>query len=81
MCFTFSHSLLLSLSLSLSLSLYVLRRKEDVVNPKLFEIAASGNSDLLYQLLEDGDDVNPYVSRCINFIEKLLVFCYHLTDL
>ena len=29
----------------------------------MFEIAVNGDKDLLYQLLENGDDVNPTVRR------------------
>jgi ankyrin repeat protein len=35
------------------------RRQKDIVNPKLFEVAATGDEEALYSLLEDGDDVNP----------------------
>ena len=32
------------------------------VTPALFNAAVSGNTELLYSVLEDGDDVNPMVS-------------------
>ena len=32
------------------------------VIPALFDAAVSGNTELLYSVLEDGDDVNPLVS-------------------
>ncbi len=31
------------------------------MTPFLFEVARSGNKDLLFQILENGDDVNPIV--------------------
>ena len=39
-----------------------LRRQREILTPTLFEIARNGNKDELFQLLEDGDDVNPSVS-------------------
>lgn len=34
----------------------------EYVTPALFDAALSGNTELLYSVLEDGDDVNPLVS-------------------
>ena len=39
-----------------------IRRQKEVVTPTLFDIAVNGDKDKLYQLLENGDDVNPIVS-------------------
>ena len=51
------------------------RRQKDIVNPTLFDIAISGDKDGLYQLLEDGDDVNPSVriSHTLNHTPLLLI--------
>ena len=35
------------------------------MTPLLFEVAHSGNKDLLFAVLENGDDVNPIVSVTI----------------
>jgi ankyrin repeat protein len=37
----------------------VLRRQNEIVTPMLFDAAVSGNADLLFTILENGDDVNP----------------------
>ena len=37
------------------------RRQVELVNQLLFESAHSGNSDALFSVLENGDDVNPIV--------------------
>ena len=38
------------------------RRQNELMTPLLFEVAHSGNKDLLFAVLENGDDVNPIVS-------------------
>lgn len=37
------------------------RRQREIVIPALFDAAVSGTSDLLFRLLDNGDDVNPVV--------------------
>ena len=37
------------------------RRQKELITPLLFEVAHSGNKDLLFKILENGDDVNPIV--------------------
>lgn len=39
------------------------RRQVEHVIPALFDAAVSGNTELLYKVLEDGDNVNPLVSH------------------
>ena len=39
----------------------VIRRQKELITPLLFEVAHSGNKDLLFKILENGDDVNPIV--------------------
>lgn len=41
----------------------IVRRQKELINPLLFEVAHSGNKDLLFKILENGDDVNPIVSH------------------
>ena len=41
------------------------RRQNEIVTPMLFDAAVSGNADLLFTILENGDDVNPLVSYLI----------------
>ena len=38
------------------------RRQSELVTPVLFDVAVSGNSELLFKILENGDDVNPSVN-------------------
>jgi len=45
-------------TLSLSLSL---RRQKELVAPMLFEVAQTANTDLLFKIFENGDDINPTV--------------------
>ena len=39
----------------------MVRRQKELITPLLFEVAHSGNKDLLFKILENGDDVNPTV--------------------
>ena len=41
------------------------RRQNEIVTPMRFDAAVSGNADLLFTILENGDDVNPLVSYLI----------------
>ena len=49
-----------TLSLSLSLS-HTHRRQKELVAPMLFEVAQTANTDLLFKIFENGDDINPTV--------------------
>ena len=37
------------------------RRQRELVAPMLFEVARTGNKDLLFKIWENGDDINPRV--------------------
>ena len=39
------------------------RRQREIVTPTLFDAAVSGNGELFFKILENGDDVNPMVSN------------------
>ena len=43
------------------------RRQSELIEPVLFEVAHSGNKDYLFQLLQNGDNVNPLVSHTTHF--------------
>ena len=43
------------------------RRQREVVTPRLFEVAHSGHKELIFQILENGDDMNPTVSTITSF--------------
>lgn len=38
------------------------RRQEKIITPKLLECAMNGAADELFQLLDDGDVINPKVT-------------------
>ena len=38
------------------------KRQRELVTPQLFEAAVTGNCSKLYEVIDDGDDVNPLVS-------------------
>ena len=58
-----SHIFSLTLELTLG-TVLILRRQRELVKPVLFDVAHSGNTVLLFQTLENGDNVNPIVSLC-----------------
>ena len=37
------------------------RRQKELIAPMLFEVARTGNKDLLFKIWENGDDINPTV--------------------
>jgi len=41
------------------------RREKEIVIPAVFECAAVGDTDVLYSLLEEGDQVNHLVRACV----------------
>lgn len=50
------------------------RRQQEIVNPVLFEVAGTGDKNLLYQLVENGDDINPTVSVSTWYVLLLTLF-------
>ena len=51
------------------------RRQKELINPLLFEVAHTGNKDLLFKILENGDDVNPIVRGTPLFLTFHLCIC------
>ena len=46
----------------------VFRRQRELVSPRLFEIARSGDDEHILHVFENGDDVNPQVSQLPPFL-------------
>lgn len=47
------------------------------MTPAVFDAAMSGNTELLFTVLENGDDVNPLVGFSIAITGTTLIYMYH----
>ena len=52
------------------------RRQEEIVTPKLLACAMNGAADELFQLLDDGDNINPKVDYCPYCLKHYTILYY-----